>query len=101
MPAALMVTVPPSTFTASDGVPAATVLAPSASVTATSPAASQVRSSSSKWVSSSTEATVRAREPEDDVVPDAPVEPLVPAAVVPDALQPLSETASARAATEK
>ncbi len=95
MPAALMVTVPPSTFTASDVDPAATVLAPSASVTATSSAASQVRSSESKCVSSSTEATVRADWVPDTAVPAWPVEEAVPATE-----QPVSETASARAATE-
>jgi hypothetical protein len=96
VPAALMVTVSPSTLTASDGEPAAAVLAPSASVTATSPALSQLRSSASKWVSSSTEAAVRAWAPDAVVVPAWPVD-----AAVPGTEQPASETASARAATEK
>ena len=98
-----MVTVPPSTVTASDGEPPAAVLAPSARVTATSLAASQVRSSASKWVSSAMllqPAGVRGGAGGGCLPTEMPPAPRC-RRVVPDTAAAGQGEASARAATEK
>ncbi|MEV7637054.1 hypothetical protein AB0N71_12865 [Pseudarthrobacter enclensis] len=102
MPAALMVTVSPSTVTASDDVPEATLPAPSARVTATSAAASQVRSSSSKWVScASVSSDTAAAVPVDELAALVPATAETPVEAVPAAEQPARPRAAAMAATER